>query len=554
MATLAPMVASAAPTDPAVKEQMIGDLEFIRNTFRVMYAPAEWKRAYAGWDLESEYRQAKERIQNSETISTKDFQRVVRDFLHTTQDYHVSAQFRSTETAALPFRVKEAEGRYFLSDIDQNLLSPALYKLNIGDELVMFDGRPADEVVSELMTQGKCRSIDATDRALAAEIFLTFRSGVFGQEVPKGPVTITVKPKHSEKLATYQLIWEYTPEKIKYDALQKDVGGKTLPAGRPLAVMAAPFAEIKEERTRERMKEVIGAKRSFIPNLGEILWKTDEENPFHAYLYKSPDERVIGYVRIPSYVGECDKQAKEFAAIIAHFEDHADALVIDQVNNPGGAVLYVYALASMLTDQPLKTPKHKMSLTHADIEMAVSEIALLEAIECDRDAQNLFGETIAGYPASYQTAQFFLNLAHFMIDEWNAGRTLTNPSYIEGVDHINPHPSARFTKPILLLTNHLDFSGGDFFPAILQDNKRATILGSRTAGAGGYVLSTSFPNRFGIAGFRYTASLAERADKSPIENLGVTPDIPYEITVEDLQSSYQGYIQAIHQAVHGLLK
>lgn len=552
VATLASMQGYTSLADnQAIKDQMIGDLDFIKNTFHVMYAPAAWKCKYAGWELGKEYQAAKEKIQNSQNITTKEYQRIVRDFLKSTQDYHVGVRFHSTEAASLPFRVKEADGRYFFSYIDKDRLSPSVYKLNIGDELVMFDGRPMQEVIDGLIDQEQRQANEKTDRALAAEVFLTFRSGARGHQVPKGPITITVKPVHASKLCSYQLLWNYTPEKIKYKALENDVAqNKAFQVWQDF--MMVPFFVNLDEEMSE--KDLLGARKSYVPDLGNILWKTEDENPFHAYLYKAPDGRAIGYVRIPHYVGNPPKQVEEFAKIMIYFEEHADALVIDQVNNPGGSAFYLYALASMLTDQPLQTPKERMTITQIHVELAVDGIPVLESVKNDSDAQNILGPTIAGYPVTHQTAQFFLHYLRFIVDEWNAGRTFTEPSHLGGVDHINPYPHARFTKPILLLINSLDFSGGDFFPAILQDNDRATIFGTRTAGAGGYVLSTVFPNQFGIANIRYTGSLAERVDKNPIENLGVTPDIPYEITVEDLQSNYQGYVQAIHQAVHDLLQ
>ncbi|MCE5316132.1 MAG: protease-like activity factor CPAF, partial [Parachlamydia sp.] len=109
------------------------------------------------------------------------------------------------------------------------------------------------------------------------------------------------------------------------------------------------------------------------------------------------------------------------------------------------------------------------------------------------------------------------------------------------------------TKPILVLTNGLDLSCGDFFPAILQDNKRATIFGARTAGAGGAMRTFYHPNHFGIDAIHYTSTIAERADKKLIQNKGVSPDIAYTMTAKDLQDNYSDYIQAVQNSLKTIM-
>jgi C-terminal processing protease CtpA/Prc len=104
------------------------------------------------------------------------------------------------------------------------------------------------------------------------------------------------------------------------------------------------------------------------------------------------------------------------------------------------------------------------------------------------------------------------------------------------------------------MINELDFSGGDFFPAILQDNKRVTLVGSRTSGAGGYVLPLKFTNSFGLEAITFTGSLAERVDKNPIENLGVTPDVPIEMTAKDYQTGFTDYVSKVKAVVSEKLK
>jgi hypothetical protein len=389
-----------------------------------------------------------------------------------------------------------------------------------------------------------------------AEQYLTNRTAARGMQVPRGPITIAVKPKGSNSVFTRQLIWEYTPEKIQNGTLEQKLStvGKVqneLPLiNRHMIAgdfQAAPSGSLVEN------PYTIGARKTFTPALGKIIWQSDDNDPFYAYIFQNTDKKLIGYVRIPSY--EADMYTTDSFAAVAHFkkvitlfESTTDALVIDQVNNPGGSVSYLYALISMLTDQTIKTPKHRMMITPADVRDAVKGLEKVSQIKNDADAQKALTQQLDGYPASYQTAQFFKNYYEFIISEYQAGHTFTAPYWLEGVDQINPAPD-HYSKPILLLINGLDFSGGDFFPATLQDNKRVKIFGTRTAGAGGYVLDFTYPNSFGVDTFRLTASIAERVDLNPIENLGVKPDVEYSINADDLQNNYRSYIQAIQKTV-----
>ena len=147
-----------------------------------------------------------------------------------------------------------------------------------------------------------------------------------------------------------------------------------------------------------------------------------------------------------------------------------------------------------------------------------------------------------------------IDFSRFVINQWNSGKRLTDLTDLQGVGHIDPSAVVQYKKPIMVLVNELDFSGGDFFPAILQDNKRAVIFGTRTSGAGGVVKSISYPNQLGISGFSLTGSIAFRANGNPIENLGVTPDVKYARTAADIQNGFKGYAAAVNDAMAGRMK
>lgn len=555
-----PFLAMGNIPDPALKKMMSDDLDIIKHTFEIKYAPTEWKKKYAGWDLEEQIQLAKARIHSKENISIKDFQQIVRDFLKSTQDYHVNVHFYSTEYAMLPFRIQSAQNRYFITWV-QDFQLPANVSFEEGDEIILWDGKPIHQIAAELKERELGNLNTPTDQALT-EMFLPLRVGSLGHLVPSGEVSLTVKRVSSGKTVTQKLNWKYQPEKIDAPFSRSLKEGSVQGIGlssHPFfqKKMATPLFEplqaVLQEADEEDSQALLGNKIGFLPPLGKIIWKSSSDIPFYAYVFETSKHRHVGYIRVPSYYG-AESDLEYFADLITLFESRTDALIIDQVNNPGGFVFYMYALASMLTDRPLVTPTERITIIQEDVAGALEILTLLEAIESDEEAQQTFGETLMGYPVSLDLVKGFIQHFQFILDEWSAGRTFTQSNYLYGIETIKPHPKAHYSKPLLLLINSLDFSCADFLPAILQDNKRATLFGTKTAGAGGFVLGTSYPNRFGIASYTYTGSIAARLDSNPIENLGVTPDIPYTIDAQDLCHGYRGYSAAIQKAVEKILK
>lgn len=525
-----------------VKGKMLSDLDIIKNSFDTQYAPTRWKEKTFNWNLHAEIDKAKTNILQQPTVTLKDFHRILKHFFASLKDYHVGVKFYSTEQSSLPFRVKGAKGRYFLTWIDRKRLSSTAFPFKEGDELVVFDGKPCDQVIQEFKKEELTGASPLTDQALA-EMMLTTRRGSYGHNVPKGPIIVGIKAQKSKQLYSHQLIWDYTPETIK-----SPLKSAKLPLAHEKMTLKSffqkPFRSIYTQYENKIDGDAIGAQKGFLPPLGKIWWQTASESPFYAYIFEGPAREKIGYIRIPDYVGD-EYEVFEFQNIIHFFQDNTESLVIDQMNNGGGSAFYMYALASFLTDQPLATPRHEISITQQEVAFALVWLKIFEQLRSDEDARMVMGETFLGNPVTYNMAQFFINYFRFVIDEWNEGRTLTRLTHLYGIDHINPHPTTQYTKPCLLLVNSLDFSAADFFPAILQDNHRAVIMGTKTAGAGGYILSQEYPNRFGVAMIHWTGSIAERTNGQRIENEGITPDVPYEITVEDLQSNYAPFVQAI---------
>ncbi|MEZ5314854.1 MAG: protease-like activity factor CPAF [Chlamydiales bacterium] len=551
------------------KKRVLADLDSIHTIFSVKYAPLKWKEESTTWRLDQAIQEAKNKIENQSYPTLKECQVVIRDFFNSVCDYHTHVEFYSTESASLPFLIKGANQRYFICEIDSDKISKKQFPFAVGDEILTFDGEPIDKVVEDLRKTEFGSNTYSTDLALAT-MLLTNRHGSLGNKIPKGNVIVTGRHKRNNKIISANLRWNYIPEKIcdfsKITALKTDLQTNVRFLNHPSIFhtplkqnsflrkfMVFPQWTYLHPNHRTLNKHQIGARSSYLPSIGKKIWESEQDSPFDAYIFETPIGKTIGYIRIPHYMGEIE-EVSYFGEIINYFQTETDGLIIDQLDNPGGSVLYLYALASILTDKPLNTPKHHISLTQAEVETALSTLSYLEDCKDEETTNLILGDEAEGYPMSYLFVVLMRKFYQFLIDQWNRGKLYTDLTHVFGVDQIMPHPEYRYTKPILVLINSLDFSGGDFFPAILQDNKRATLMGTRTAGAGGYLMTATFPNQSGIKEFMMTGSLARRMNKDVIENKGVNPDILYELTPEDLQEDYHCYIDAIMQTISSLVK
>lgn len=532
---------SCASAVSAGADSMLLDLQIVHSIFQYHYAPKEWKESLLGWDLEEEYRIAKTAVEENPSITVPEFQQIIHTFIRSSQDYHVACRFDDTESSSLLFSVKSVDGRYFVYSIDTKRLDTELIQIQIGDELLSIDGVPVDTVAQDLL-KNIARGIPDTDQALVDPI-VTQRTRDDCLTIPNGSALVKFRDKETGQIKAYEMLWHYEPEYVTY---HKEIARTT---DKPYVQPIMEAADWMTDLPVVGRGKLLGEKKSDISRLGKVLWKNDKDNIFHAYIFETPEGENVGFLRIPHFRSlsyDSEEEMEELVEIFTRFEEFTSKLVIDQTNNPGGKLFYLYDIVSLLAYEPIKLPKNKVLLSPTMIADYRMDLKDLENVYSNDTALKYLEGLYFGRKPSLQLIEMLKNYYKTMISEWESGKNLSDPVYLLGIESINRHPDVVYTKPVLVLVNELDISCGDFFPAIMQDNKRAVIMGNRTAGAGGCVMKKTFLNNEGIRLVGYTWTIAERIGTGlPIENLGVTPDVHYKTTTKDLQFGFKEYKAAI---------
>jgi hypothetical protein len=566
------------PREVREKKRMLWEIEDIKEIFEAGYAPAEWKESRYGWNLNDRSNEAYQEVKNNPEASKEGYRLVMKQFFNSMKDYHVSIRFLSTERAILPFTVGSAEGRYFVNyvhDIAQKMNFP----FRVGDEIITFDGRPIDEVVQEFILTNERQATEGTDQGFG-EMYLTNRFKSSGVEVPSGFVDVQGYRKGDQNLISCRMKWMYMPDNLDNDReflaereqkkiqIHKNMKGMTPPP--PLSVPedandttlqkiekflderphAVPYFEQMKMESLALMENpnTLGSRKSPLPKLGKVLWEGDDEVAYDSYLYQGKGGMKVGYVRIPTFSLK-ESDAFDFERIIRFLESESDMLVVDQLNNPGGSVFHMFALASMLTDKPLNVPLEQYRVDEEDALKAQRIVSSIDVDLSRMDEDTEMEGTIGGYPITYEFYQSHRDYWQFIADQGMNGNKLSDLYNSFGVEAVKPHSRVRYTKPILILINSMDISCGDFFPAMFQDSDtNVTLLGSRTSGAGGAVKQKELYSATTL-GMSYTWTIAMRSNGMPIENLGVEPDVPYDLTARDLSDNYLDFQQKIEETL-----
>jgi len=281
----------------------------------------------------------------------------------------------------------------------------------------------------------------------------------------------------------------------------------------------------------------------FTQRLGKVMSDTFYSGVFQNGPYK------IGFIRIPDYAPSNPQMAMaQFKDEVAFFQANTDGLIVDEMRNPGGSVSYTNALLSLLIPYTWNSVGFEIRATSEWV------LQISRALEQAKTA---------GTPSYIIALLQSLKEGIQTANSENRGRT--GPIPLDDVT-IDRSPAMdkdgnviAYTKPLMVLVDEMSASGGDYFPATIQDNARGPLFGFRTMGAGGDVevwQASSYSQ--GITSV--TESLMSRnidvvTSDFPVtryvENVGVRPDIEYDyMTRQNLMGGGAAFVTAFLQAMN----
>lgn len=507
-------------------EQRQSDFDQLVAILKSSYSMVEYKKKVIGVDLEQLAPQARARIATLK--SDDEFYDLLTAFVSAFRDGHTSLLRPSNMSASLGFRVKRASGKAILSTVSQKALPADVFPFKPGDELVSMDGVPVAKLVRDMIpfesssTEAASLS-DCTRR-------LTVRYGVFGR-VPTGICRLEIKPAGSGEAQVVQIPWIVKGRALPGLSFYKGDGGgtgalKLLRTGQRnpnLAIFPGDLGP-EDEGSADQQAAPLPP------------WAPSDAVPvpspeFPACMFNT-DKGMMGYVRINSFSPdiESEEALKEFRRVLGMLK-LARGIIVDVNDNPGGSVTYGLSLAAMFSDRMLQTPTkselaNRTTLTEyrqyeGSDDVHWSAMAKYHADEIEKAMQAGLSMT-PQIPLAYRASQA-------------------------------PDPEARFTGPVLVLTNENSVSMADMFPSVLKDNKVAKTFGMTTAGAGGSV-GRYGPLAYSGCTLSCTVNITQRVNGAFIENVGTEADIPYEITQKDIATRYSDYKKAYVKALTEMIQ
>jgi hypothetical protein len=540
-------------------EQKVADFQYMASLYAKRYGPYEWKRDVVNFDL---LNIGPWLTRINATRDDLQFFDVMSAYVSSLNDAHDTFTIPANFLANLNFSVDVYDGALLVDSISRTRLPASEFPFLIGYELVSIDGVDAQKILDGLLRYEMAANPRST-RRLAAQL-LTLRPQVLIPTAANVPEISTVVFRRPDRvLETYRIPWSKSgvpltnvgryptwtgssgsglDEQDSYTTLLRRLQNCRLPDhGYDRTVLG--FGS----RTPVFASALTALGDGFTQRLGKVMSDTFYSGVFQHGPYK------IGFIRIPDYAPSNPQMAMaQFKDEVAFFQANTDGLIVDEMRNPGGSVSYTNALLSLLIPYTWNSVGFEIRATS---EWVLQISSALEQAKT------------AGAPSYIIALLQSLKEVIQTANSENRGRT--GPIPLDDVT-IDRSPAMdkdgnviAYTKPLMVLVDEMSASGGDYFPATMQDNARGPLFGFRTMGAGGNVevwLASSYSQ--GITSV--TESLMSRnidvvTSDFPVtryvENVGVRPDIEYDyMTRQNLMGGGAAFVTAFLQAMNNQIQ
>jgi Peptidase family S41 len=537
-------------------DQKVADFQSVAGLYAKRYAPYEWKRDVIGFDLLNVAPWLDQIIATKDDL---DFYEVVSEYVSKLNDAHDVYTLPTNFFATLNFSVDLYDNNKLLVDfINRARLPAAEFPFVTGYQLVSIDGQDAMNLLQTFLRYQIAANPRSTTR-LAATLLTTRPQQLMPHAANVPEISTVVFQRPDSQLEAYRIPWAKSGIPLttvgKYftstaTLLTQEADTDSPPEEIP--AYFAPLIQLQNCRIPDRAVLNFGSltpifaqslPSSFVRRLGTA------GDPFFSGVFEAGGFR-IGLIRIPNYAPISTAVAlTAFQREMAYFQANTDGLVIDDMRNPGGSASYVNQLLSLVMPTQWRAMGFEVRATSGWV---VSISSAVEQAKAARAPQNIIDllEKIKGA----------------IIDANAKFRGRTEPIPLDNVT-LDRLPATdlqgnllAYTKPLIVLVDEMSASGAEVFAAGIQDNARGPLVGWRTMGAGGSVVTWE-AGTYSLGLTRVTESLMNRGrtiitggfpeldttyPPAPyVENIGVHPDVPIDyMTSANLYQSGKPFVDA----------
>jgi hypothetical protein len=533
-------------------DQKITDFTDLASLYNKNYGPYEWKKQAFSYDL-TDIRSWLTRVSASK--DDLEFYDICIEYVNSLTDAHDVYTLPSDFVATLGISVDIYDSKVRIDSISRYRLPYTQYPFEIGDELVSVDGKTAEESIQAYLKYSQSANPVSTRRSAAARIPSRSQSRMpYAHQI--GDTATVVIRRQSGDVETYKLPWLKTGTPL---TAAGPVGTLKTNAVKRAAVADEPdYMEPLRRLQTVKLPDnpnailsfgsrapVFSLPSNFVRRLGGAA-----DDVFYSGTFTSGGYR-IGFIRIPDF-SSSTAGVEQFESEIAYFQANTDGLIVDDSRNPGGSVCYCETLLSYLIPAQFRTLGFEVRATRQWINDFSASLTSAQQGGASPDIIEQISTMLSQLQAAYattrgKTAAMPLCSTSLMVDPatGSSGNVLA------------------YSKPLMVLTDEFSASGGDAFPAVIQDNGRGPIFGMRTMGAGGSVVDWT-TGSYAEGATRVTVSQMNR--KLPVttsdypaapyvENIGVRPDIAVDyMTLENLLNGGKTYVDAFTAAMVDLIQ